>query len=269
MGFAADNTAYCSAAPVDNTAGTYHTRQSRRARRRALELHVAKCELREQEQEAKLHSFTSLDVGLLQAAVLRMSISQTVHNQRGQERTFKSPEKESRLLLAKVYRELRKCTFLGHGKMNCFGFGSAAFLAQKRQADASAKRVAVEKELEGKWCAVIPTIPEKQSNFPENAENRTALATLQRQQIEQRLCMRLQLYETQDDESFVVEANEHTFQNESLPEGAINVAKSEVEEICLAIDDINRNRKRDTWKNQAAWSEFKDLMQTIRQINMI
>jgi len=110
-----------SESPISATKRPSPRRERRRERRRASTARLQAAEHRAQQQDRAMESYLAhLDLKQLHRVVLQNSISKTVQRQQGTGRSFKSPEKESRVLLAKVYKELNKCTFLEQlDSINC------------------------------------------------------------------------------------------------------------------------------------------------------
>jgi len=126
----------------------------------------------------------------------------------------------------------------------------------------------VEDEIAFKWCDKIPSKPKlapKPTETSKTAENRIAFATQQRQFIERRLNLHLQMNDTDGDEEY------HDCPRSAENRGCKTTSKpsrtTEIDEILSTIDHIDQ--QDDTQRDQESWLEFKGLMQTLSQIKLI
>jgi len=261
-----------AAAPSDrvsssSTAKEKHLSSKRAAKRRALAKRLEKCEDRAEQHDEGLEVFIAgLDLEKWYSAVLQHTISVVTARQRSDGRDYKSPEKESRLILRKVRLQITDMMQQLQNVEQENDFDENAVLAAildenalAESLEASVKRHLVEEEIELKWFS-------NQERKPITDLTTDLLtATQKRQLMEKRIEMRLEMY---CEDSSAQPEPEQKVQNTFVDRSKSTLAApSPYGEILGTIEQIEKLGV--PRHDRAAWLEFKGIMRTINEIQTI
>lgn len=205
---------------------------------------LALCEERADSHDTLVTSFIS---SVTPAHVLRHTILMVQERQKNDGRTFKSPEKNTRMILAKVRKEVAQLMSEIHAETgDDAAYDEDSSLDEGQSIDeASARRHLIEAQIE--W---------KLNGFDvSTAEAPDLTATARRELIERRLEMRLDMAFAQESDSF---------DSEMVADQPPSPRYSDIISAIHKIDD-----QKGTQRDLGAWKDFKDIMFTVNKIQKI